>query len=800
MNGVRIFRLKWTVFFLCCCVGADLQAQPRRQVQAGKVLVKLRADAVPSVERRMRSRVGSDTSVIVSGLKSFDRLNRKYKAVNMKRLFPDAGKYEAKHRRYGLHLWYEMTIPTTLDPENAAKEYGTDGHVLFSEPIYKIRSLSAPAVSTMPNDPDFSKQWHFNNTGQTGGVPGVDIRLLNAWKRIDSIGIHCHNVVVAVMDGGINVEHEDLKANLWKNLEELNGQTGVDDDNNGYTDDIYGYNFASRGGGAIQPEDHATHVAATIAAVADNAKGVSGMAQNAYDIKVMNVQILGDRDVTSLAPAFAYAADNGAVISQNSWGYDNPGEYNASDIDAINYFIAEAGKDEDGDPRSGTPMAGGIVIVAAGNDGTNNKWYPGYFENVIAVSAVNQYGQRTGYSNFGPWVDIAAPGGEAKKIGGTYNLEGCIYSASYLRNNLNYYAYMEGTSMACPQVSGTAALVLAVYGNEQFTPEMLRSRLLKSATPLSIYDHENYASMGSGLVNAEKAISAEGIPEKTTDLTAATVNHVSAQLTWTVPSVSNNSEVAYFTVACSTAEITAENFALHASFPVPSSLASGQQQQYLLAGLQPQTAYHVAIRSIGNFGDLSEISNSATFITDANHPPEIHLFTDTALIPNTPVDIDLLQYAFDPDGDSLYFAVSVESVRLVDAIVQHNTLTISPAFHGETTLHLSACDPYSRTTATVRLHVEQKYAPQKTGKLFVYPNPTDGGLFYSLVIEDNAEVPVFIRICDVNGRILYETKPEMLPSGNHYRNMDISAWLPGVYILQCYRNNRKSDAIKFIKR
>ncbi|MDR0713965.1 MAG: S8 family serine peptidase [Bacteroidales bacterium] len=807
MNRNGIFRLKWTICFLCWCAGAGLQAQSTRRVHAGKVLVKLQVDAVPAIERHTRSRLRSDTAVVVSGLASFDRLNRRYRAVNMRRLFPDAGKYEAKHRKYGLHLWYEMTIPETLDPEHVAREYKTDGHIQFSEPVYRIRSLSAPATVTAPDDPNFSKQWHFNNTGQTGGVPGVDIRLLNAWKKIDSIGIRNHNVVVAVVDGGVNYDHEDLNANMWTNEAELNGVAGVDDDDNGYTDDIYGYNFVRRRGtiqpeGAIQPEDHATHVAATIAAVTDNAKGVSGMTRENYGVKVMNVQILlGEDGVVSLAPAFAYAADNGAVISQNSWGYENPGEYNESDIEAINYFIAEAGKDEEGNPRDGTPMTGGIVIFAAGNDGTSEKWYPGYFDNVIAVGAVNHYGRRTSYSNFGAWVDIAAPGGESEKAGGRITKEeGCIYSASYRLNNHSYYEYKEGTSMACPQVSGTAALVLAVHGNRQFTPDMLRYRLLGSATPLSIYDHENYEGMGSGLVNAEKAIAAEGTPQEITDLTATPVNHISARLSWTVPPVSDNGDVAYFVVACSTSEITSDNFARYAGYPVPSSLALGQRQEHVISGLQPQTTYHVAIRSIGNFGDQSETSNVVTFTTNDNHPPEIRLFTDTTLIPNTPVDVDLLQYISDADADSLYFTVSMASSRLADATVQGNILTVSPKFHGEATLFLSACDPYSESTATVRLHIEQKYAPQKSGRLFVYPNPTDGQLFYSIVVNGEKPVAAFVRICDTSGRVLYENTPEMLPPGNHYRNIDVSTWLPGVYILQYYKNNEKSDALKFIKR
>ncbi|MDR1172462.1 MAG: S8 family serine peptidase, partial [Bacteroidales bacterium] len=391
----------------------NLSAQPSRRVEAGKVIVKLKPDAVPAVETKLRtlSRTLSDTSVLSTGIKSFDRINRRYRASNMRRVFPDAGKYEAKHREYGLHLWYEITIPEGEDPETVAVGYGIDGNVQVAEPRYKIRRLGMPAsplppVET-PNDPDFGKQWNYNNTGQTGGKQGADIRLTDAWERIKSLGIKNSNVIVAVVDGGVYDDHEDLKANMWINEAELNGVRNVDDDGNRYVDDIYGYNFV-KGSGAISPEDHATHVAGTIAAVTGNSVGVSGIAGNpgeGYGIKIMTVQIFdGERSVSSIGDAYAYAADNGAVILQNSWGYEEAGKYNESDIAAINYFIREAGRDENKKPRPGTPMTGGIVIFAAGNDGKDNKWYPAYFDNVLAVAATNHYGKLAWYSNFGRWV------------------------------------------------------------------------------------------------------------------------------------------------------------------------------------------------------------------------------------------------------------------------------------------------------------------------------------------------------------------------------------------------------------
>ncbi|MDR1865871.1 MAG: S8 family serine peptidase [Bacteroidales bacterium] len=504
--------LKWHVLFLFCLVAGGVSAQSSRRVHAGKVIVKLRGEALPAVEAQLKSRMSTDTSALTTGVKSLDRINRKYRAGGMKRIIPDAGEYEEKHRRYGLHLWYEIDIPENIDPETAAREYRTDAAVQTAEPAYRRRSLSAPASNASetwtPNDPSFNKQWHYHNTGQTGGVPGVDIRMPNAWRSVDYLGVKNRNVTVAVMDGGVYCEHEDLKANMWVNEAELNGAARKDDDDNGYTDDIYGYNFVTKTG-VIQPEDHATHVAATIAAVTDNGTGVAGMSKDSYGVKVMAVQIMsGNSSVNSLLPAFVYAADKGAVISQNSWGYEDPDVYAEADVEAIRYFIEHAGKDKDGNPRPETPMAGGIVIFAAGNGhagvnkGTDESWYPACLDEVVAVGAVDQHGRRTSYSNYGNWVDIAAPGGNTSEAGGG------IYSASYRqRSDHHYYEYMQGTSMACPQVSGAATLILAVHGSKDFTPEMLRARLLDSTTPLNEYDPDRYATLGRGLLNVGKAIS-----------------------------------------------------------------------------------------------------------------------------------------------------------------------------------------------------------------------------------------------------------------------------------------------------
>ncbi|MDR1671928.1 MAG: S8 family serine peptidase, partial [Bacteroidales bacterium] len=290
-------RIWWMMFFCCMTVAAFAQMQ--QKTYSGKVLMKLSPESVAGAETRLKS---SDITAagIFSELSSLDRLNKMHRTDNIKRIFPDAGKYERKHRKYGLHLWYEMSVPDSADLQAVAEEYAADAHVLIAEPAHRIRRMFAIEDGLwVPDDPEFDKQWHFHNTGQTGGTSGVDIRLPEAWAAIDTLGIRNRNVVVAVIDGGVNYLHEDLLPNLWINEAEQHGTAETDDDNNGYIDDVYGFNFVPSSGGGkpvgvIQPEDHATHVAATIAAATNNGKGIAGMTKDEYGIKVMNVQIMNE--------------------------------------------------------------------------------------------------------------------------------------------------------------------------------------------------------------------------------------------------------------------------------------------------------------------------------------------------------------------------------------------------------------------------------------------------------------------------------------------------------------------------
>lgn len=473
-------------FFFFFAFSAMATAQLKHVLNNNIIQIKIEPELLQYLQvRSLEAEAGQPLSL---GIRSLDALNQQYGVRSMRRIFPYARKYENKHQKFGLHLWYEVVFNESVDVESAASSYEKDDYVAIANPFHEIK-LVDDCNQSIPNsltqeihsysttdDPSLSRQWHYNNPGTlTRSVAGADIRLFEAWN----ITMGAPNVIVAIVDGGIDFTHEDIAANMWKGL---------------------GGNFVS--GGLPTPDDHGTHVAGTVAAVNNNGKGGAGVAGGTGSgdgVRLMSCQILEDgKKATSVTVpnAIVYAADSGAVILQNSWGYQNPNVYNPPDKVAIDYFIQNAGTDEYGAPLPNTPMKGGIVIFAAGNDNSNGIWYPAAFPEVLSVAAIGPDGQRAPYSNYADWVDISAPGGATDATGrGVY---------STIPNN--GYGYKQGTSMACPHVSGVAALVLSKYGHPSFTPDSLWVRLLHEPTSLEQWDAYYAPAMGVGLINTVSAL------------------------------------------------------------------------------------------------------------------------------------------------------------------------------------------------------------------------------------------------------------------------------------------------------
>ena len=360
-------------------------------------------------------------------------------------------------------------------------------------------------------------------------------------------------MIVAIMDGGVQWDHPDLAANMWVNEAELHGMPGVDDDGNGYVDDIYGWN-TMRESGEIAPNSHGTHVAGTVGAVNNNGIGVCGEAGGTGEGdggRRMSCQVFDTVESGKGAEAYLYAADNGAVISQNSWVYNNMAVLPHDMSDAFDYFIENAGMDDtDGDGVNDVqtgPMAGGILIFAGGNNDSSAIQQPAADPRTVAVTAMGPDYTKAGYSNYGVMADIYAPGG-ADGNATSYPRECQVYSTDFGGG----YVYMSGTSMACPLVSGVAALIVSHYGggHSDFTAEQLKERLLRSYRPVSEYVGAKYdGKLGVGLIDAGLIFleNPGSVPGAITSPEAEAVLN-GLRLSWLVPAAGNGMAVAGFTV------------------------------------------------------------------------------------------------------------------------------------------------------------------------------------------------------------------------------------------------------------
>ena len=402
-------------------------------------------------------------------------------------------------RAQGLHRWFVVKFNADTQLDVAAEklaEMSVVSTVQYNKLMQRPKNAARPVVerpatraNEMPyNDPMLPLQWHYNNTGDKSisqfAKKGEDIGAFGAWEYTKGN----REVIVAVVDEGIKYNHPDLAANMWVNEAEANGAAGVDDDNNGYVDDIYGINACDMNGNiswAVAHWDHegyydgdsghGTHVAGTIAAVNNNGTGVCGVAGgsgNGDGVRIMGIQIFDGADSSGdakTAKGVEYAADNGASILQNSWGYTtttitDESYRNSTPLlyAAIKYFVSLS---------NCAAMDGNIVIFAAGNESYPGANYPGGYNEYIAVTAYAPDGLPTTYTNYKYGCNVAAPGGEYEYKGREYIDSSCVLSTipAETPDPYNYgastygsdYGYMQGTSMACPHVSGVAALVLS---------------------------------------------------------------------------------------------------------------------------------------------------------------------------------------------------------------------------------------------------------------------------------------------------------------------------------------------------
>lgn len=536
-------------------LSAKLAGETNGEAEAGVILVKLTPEAASAFSGGNLSTTdifGKDTPVTMSPTLSGTPKNMKVA------------------KECGLDLWFTVRFDEEVSANAVAQKAAASDLVetvqfnsliepAVNEPMEAViqPALTKSASAELPfNDPMLPQQWHLINDGTiTKSVEGADVGVKDAWRLCTGDP----RVIVAVFDEGVMYNHPDLADAMWINEAEKNGTSGVDDDNNGYVDDVYGYNFAENKGRpsstGSSTTGHGTHVAGSIAAVNGNGIGVSSIAggsgSEVYDgVRIMSCQIFRKGSKTSdevTGKAFIYAADHGASIAQCSYGSlggaimsdkeylegiegkTNPATFEHA---ALEYFMHP-------DNSNCDAVSTNIAVFAAGNNNGPAASYPGALPFCISVTAFGPDFLPGGYSNHGPGCDIAAPGGDPCLITGTIgkDLSTCIMStgASGSTYSSPGYVYNYGTSMACPQVSGVVALGMsyALQTGKTFSREDFISRLITSTDDIDRfmttgskpfynlntgnYDTFELASykgkMGAGAVNAWQFLMAlDGVP------------------------------------------------------------------------------------------------------------------------------------------------------------------------------------------------------------------------------------------------------------------------------------------------
>lgn len=652
----------------------------------------------------------------------------------IERVFPHAGEFEERTRKEGLHRFYIVEFDKALSYSKASELISQMEGVENVEPCRKVRI-------TEYNDPLMRLLWEYSGK--------YSIHAKEAWEYTTGDP----SVIVCVVDEGIQQDHPDLQWNLSS-------------DN---------YNFVRRNT-TINGGDHGTHVAGTIGAVGNNEEGLAGIAGGDYakgkrGITLQSAQVFdGNSSAYDFGRAIKWGADHGAVISQNSWGYNFDwnqdgrltgdeltaalaAEVPESDAAAMDYFTKYAGCDNDGNQIPGSPMKGGIVVFAAGNDGIENG-IPGKYPAAVAVGATHSGGSVAAFSNWGDWVDICAPG---------QSITSCVTGSEY--------GNMSGTSMACPHVSGACALLVSFFGGEGFTNDMLREILLNGANPSLINSGDHpvgpYLDLTGSLQYGIDKFKRENnnAPEITTDYDGDFVFR----------------QYQIISIPFRITDPDGDKVMVTAEFSGKGELVQDQNDPEiwnfnligeLVSNFNPQTA---KITVSDYYGGEAEYTFTYQVLRN-NAPKAVRNLDDMIIIgTGTQQKISLAGLFTDEDGETL----EVTAKDIVGApakfMIDGETMTLTPFDYGSSTITVSATDALKEKAS-----VKFRYLVRSQDvEMDFYPNPVRD---YLHVRTGITEEDTRIVVENSTGNVLYDETVRC--SAFEPAEINMKNYAPGLYTLR----------------